>query len=219
MPDGKIEVHHEANVTVVSNPLVTNSLSTMRRVHTTDAEFRRALAVVAPHLYAAALTDVRMKTMAWDTPVVKGYPMQMINDQVLLVPVLRAGDGLLAPIHELIPEVSVGHIGLVRDPVTHMPSCYLNKLPRDTKNRFVIVLDPMVATGNSACDALDKVKEAGATRIRLMCLLTVPEGINRVYEKHPDVPIITAAIDSHLNEHMYIVPGLGDAGDRIFGTH
>jgi uracil phosphoribosyltransferase len=208
----------DQHLTIVNHPLVQHKLTLMRDVETSTNSFRRLLREIS-HLLAyeatrnMAMTTRRIETplMAMDAPVIDGKKLALIS-------ILRAGNGLLDGVLELIPAARVGFIGLFRDHDTLQPVQYYYKVPGELDQRLVIALDPMLATGNSSVKAIDLLKESGAKEIRFMCLLAAPEGIARMKEAHPDVPIITAAVDEKLNELGYIVPGLGDAGDRMFGT-
>ena len=162
--------------------------------------------------------DLPLEDMEIETPLCKMTGKVISGKKLAVVPILRAGLGMVDGLLELVPVAKVGHIGLYRDPETHLPIEYYCKLPMDISERIVIVVDPMLATGGSACDALTKLKERGCTHLRLMCLVAAPEGVAAVQKAHPDVDIYVAAVDEKLNEHAYIVPGLGDAGDRLFGT-
>ena len=162
--------------------------------------------------------DLPTEEIAIETPLCKMQARVISGKKLAIVPILRAGLGMVDGLLSLIPVAKVGHIGLYRDPETHLPVEYYCKLPPDIDERIVILVDPMLATGGSAVDALTMLKARGCKQIRFMCLVSAPEGVKKVQEAHPDVPIYTAALDDHLNEHAYIVPGLGDAGDRIFGT-
>ncbi|WP_373354443.1 uracil phosphoribosyltransferase [Pseudoroseicyclus sp. CXY001] len=205
-------------VTLVDHPLVQHKLSLMRNKETSTNSFRRLLREIS-HLLAYEITrDLPMTTERIETPLQPMDAPMIEGKKLALVSILRAGNGLLDGILELIPAARVGFVGLYRDPETLEPVQYYSKLPGSLDERLTIVVDPMLATGNSSAAAIDLVKAAGASNIRFMCLLAAPEGIARMRQAHPDVPIVTAAIDSHLNDHGYIVPGLGDAGDRMFGT-
>ena len=162
--------------------------------------------------------DIPLEDVEIETPICPMTAKKVSGRKLAIVPILRAGMGMVEGLHELVPVAKVGHIGLYRNEETHKPVVYYCKLPEDIQERMVIVTDPMLATGGSACDALSMLKERGCTSIRLMCLVGAPEGISKVQAEHPDVDIYLAAVDDHLNENAYIVPGLGDAGDRIFGT-
>jgi uracil phosphoribosyltransferase len=206
------------HLTVVNHPLVTHKLSIMRRVDTSTSKFRQLLREISMLLAYEVTRDLPMTTeriqtplCEWDAPVLEGRKLALIS-------ILRAGNGLLDGILELIPAARVGFVGLYRDPETLKPVQYYCKLPAELEDRWTIVVDPMLATGNSSVAAIDLLKEAGAQNIIFLCLLAAPEGVARMKEAHPDVRIVTAALDDHLNDHGYIVPGLGDAGDRMFGT-
>jgi uracil phosphoribosyltransferase len=209
---------HPNAAVVVDHPLITHKLSFMRDKTTPSAMFRTLLREISLLLGYEALRDLQMEVRNIETPVGPMQAQFLRGKKLVFVPVLRAGMGLLDGFLDLVPSARVGHIGLYREPETLNAVEYYCKLPDDIANRLTIVLDPMLATGNSANAALSRVKDEGAKDIRLVCLLAAPEGIKAVNAAHPDVTIFTAAIDSHLNEHGYIVPGLGDAGDRMYGT-
>ncbi len=206
------------NVTVVEHPLVRHKLALMRRKQTRTAEFRLLLREISLLLGYEVTRDLPLTTIEIETPLTKMTAPQIEGKKMVLVSILRAGNGLLEGMLDLIPSARVGHIGLYRDPETLVAVEYYFKVPRDLSDRLVIVVDPMLATGNSAVAAVDRLKEEGATNIKFVCLLAAPEGIRAFGEAHPDVHVYTAAIDDHLNEHGYIVPGLGDAGDHLYGT-
>ncbi len=204
--------------TIVNHPLVQHKLSLMRRVETSTSEFRQLLREIS-HLLAYEITrELPMTTRTIETPMQAMEAPVIEGKKLALVSILRAGNGLLDGILELIPSARVGFVGLYRDHDTLKPVKYYFKVPAAMEDRLTIVVDPMLATGNSSAAAIDMLKEAGAKNLRFMCLLAAPEGVARMKEAHPDVPIVTAAVDSHLNDLGYIVPGLGDAGDRMFGT-
>jgi uracil phosphoribosyltransferase len=206
------------HLTVVTHPLVQHKLSLMRERDTSTASFRRLLREIS-HLLAYEVTrELPMTFTEIETPLAKMQAPTIEGKKLALVSILRAGNGLLDGILDLIPAARVGFVGLYRDHATLQPVQYYCKLPDRLDERISIVLDPMLATGNSSAAAVDLLKNAGAKEIRFLCLLAAPEGVRRMKEAHPDVPIVTAAVDSHLNELGYIVPGLGDAGDRMFGT-
>jgi uracil phosphoribosyltransferase len=206
------------HLTVVTHPLVQHKLSLMRERDTSTASFRRLLREIS-HLLAYEVTrELPMTFTEIETPLAKMQAPTIEGKKLALVSILRAGNGLLDGILDLIPAARVGFVGLYRDHATLQPVQYYCKLPDRLDERISIVLDPMLATGNSSAAAVDLLKDAGAKEIRFLCLLAAPEGVRRMKEAHPDVPIVTAAVDSHLNELGYIVPGLGDAGDRMFGT-
>jgi uracil phosphoribosyltransferase len=206
------------HLTVVSHPLVQHKLSIMRDRETSTAGFRRLLREISLLLAYEVTRDLEMTTTRIETPLEPMDAPTLDGKKLALISILRAGNGLLDGILELIPAARVGFVGLYRDPATLQPVQYYCKLPDHLEERISIVVDPMLATGNSSAAAVSLLKAAGAKNIRFLCLLAAPEGIARMQEAHPDVPIVTAAVDSHLNDHGYIVPGLGDAGDRMFGT-
>lgn len=205
-------------LTVVTHPLVQHKLSIMRDKDTSTSKFRQLLREISMLLAYEVTRDLPMTTVTIDTPLCPMDAPMLEGRKLALVSILRAGNGLLDGILELIPAARVGFVGLYRDPETLQPVEYYCKLPPDLDQRWTIVVDPMLATGNSSAAAVDLLKKAGAKNILFMCLLAAPEGVQRMQEAHPDVRIVTAALDSHLNDHGYIVPGLGDAGDRMFGT-
>jgi uracil phosphoribosyltransferase len=206
------------HLTVVSHPLVQHKLSIMRDKETSTAGFRRLLREISLLLAYEVTRDLDMTTTRIETPLEPMDAPTLDGKKLALISILRAGNGLLDGILELIPAARVGFVGLYRDPATLQPVQYYCKLPDHLEERISIVVDPMLATGNSSAAAVSLLKAAGAKNIRFLCLRAAPEGIARMQEAHPDVPIVTAAVDSHLNDHGYIVPGLGDAGDRMFGT-
>ena len=206
------------NVTVVDHPLVQHKLSLMRSVDTPSAQFRQLLREISHLLGFDALRDLELTTKTIRTPMTEMEAPVLKGKKLVFVSILRAGNGLLDGLLDLVPSARVGHIGLYRDPETLQAVEYYLKLPEDIGQRKVVAVDPMLATANSAIAAVQRLKEAGASDITFVCLLAAPEGIEAFGDAHPDVPIFTAAIDSHLNEHGYIVPGLGDAGDRLYGT-
>ena len=206
------------HLTVVDHPLVQHKLTLMRDKECSTKSFRQLLREIS-HLLAYEVTrNLPMTTMRVETPLEPMDAPTIQGKKLALVSILRAGNGLLDGILELIPNARVGFVGLYRDPETLLPVQYYYKVPEQIDERLTIVVDPMLATGNSSAAAVDLLKEGGARNIRFLCLLAAPEGVARMKEAHPDVPIVTAALDSHLNDHAYIVPGLGDAGDRMFGT-
>ena len=206
------------NVTVVDHPLVQHKLALMRRKETCTADFRQLLREISLLLGYEVTRDLPLTTVEVETPITKMIAPRLKGKKMALISVLRAGNGLLEGMLDLIPSARVGHVGLYRDPETLVAVEYYFKVPGDLGNRLVIVVDPMLATGNSAVAAVSRIKEAGAANIKFVCLLAAPEGIEAFGKAHPDVHIYTAAIDDHLNDHGYIVPGLGDAGDRLYGT-
>ncbi len=206
------------NVTVVDHPLVQHKLALMRRKETRTAEFRQLLREISLLLGYEVTRDLPLTTVEIETPLTKMTAPRLEGKKMVLISILRAGNGLLEGMLDLIPPARVGHVGLYRDPESLVAVEYYFKVPRDLSDRLVIAVDPMLATGNSAIAAIDRIKEEGAANIKFVCLLAAPEGILAFGEAHPDVHIYTAAIDERLNDHGYIVPGLGDAGDRIYGT-
>jgi uracil phosphoribosyltransferase len=206
------------HLTVVSHPLVQHKLTLMREKDTSTASFRKLLREISLLLAYEVTRELPMTTTRIETPLEAMDAPMIEGKKLALVSILRAGNGLLDGILELVPAARVGFVGLYRDPETLQPVQYYCKLPEHMEDRIAIVVDPMLATGNSSAAAVALLKQAGARQIRFLCLLAAPEGIARMKEAHPDVPIVTAAVDSHLNDHGYIVPGLGDAGDRMFGT-
>ena len=205
-------------VTVVDHPLVQHKLTLMRDKTRTTKGFRQLLHEIGMLLCYEVTRDLPLESVDIETPLTAMQAPQLAGKKLVLAPILRAGVGFLDGMLNLVPSARVAHIGLYREPDTLQAVEYYFKAPSDLADRMVLVLDPMLATANSAVAAIDRLKERGAKDLRFVCLLAAPEGIERFRGVHPDVPIWTAAIDSHLNDHGYIVPGLGDAGDRMFGT-
>lgn len=203
---------------VIDHPLIAHKLTYMRRKETGSKDFRELLDEIAMLMGYEVTRDLPLEDVEIETPLQKMTGKVISGKKLAIVPILRAGLGMVDGLLELVPVAKVGHIGLYRDPETHLPIEYYCKLPMDISERIVIVVDPMLATGGSASDALTKLKERGCTNLRLMCLVAAPEGVAAVQNAHPDVDIYVAAVDEKLNEHAYILPGLGDAGDRLFGT-
>lgn len=216
--DVEMALPESAPVTVVDHPLVQHKLTLMRRKEASTGEFRQLLHELGMLLGYEAMRDLPLTTIQITTPMSGMKAPILAGKKLCFVPILRAGNGLLDAMLELVPSARVGQIGLFRDEKTLQPQKYFMKVPRGLDKRITIVLDPMLATGNSAVAAVEMIKEAGARDIRLVCVLAAPEGISTFCKAHPDVPLILAAIDERLNEIGYIVPGLGDAGDRLFGT-
>jgi uracil phosphoribosyltransferase len=206
------------NVTVVSHPLVQHKLTVMRKRETTTVKFRQLSREVATLLAYEVTRDLPLTTTPIETPVAEMVAPTLAGKKLCFVSILRAGDGLLQGMLDLVPSARVGHIGIYREPETLTAIEYYYKVPDDLQERLVVVVDPMLATGNSAVAAVSRLKEDGAQQIKFVCLLAAPEGIAHFRDAHPDVPVFTAAIDLRLNDHGYIVPGLGDAGDRLYGT-
>ena len=202
----------------IAHPLVQHKLSLMRDARTGSGAFRRLLAEIGALLAFEVTRDLPLTTQRIETPLTAMDAPVLAGKKLCLISILRAGNGLLDGFLHVIPSARVGHVGLYRDPATLAAVEYYCRLPVDIGERLGIVLDPMLATGHSAIAALDRIKQRGARQLRFVSLVAAPEGIASLQQAHPDVPIYTAAIDSHLNDHGYIVPGLGDAGDRLFGT-
>ena len=206
------------NLTIINHPLVQHKLTLMRKKETPSSSFRQLLWEISMLLAYEITRDLPLQEVSVETPVCRTRAPLLSGKKLALVSIMRAGNGLLDGILELIPAARVGFVGMYRDEETLEPVEYYCKVPDQLEDRLVIAVDPMLATGNSSVAAIDRLKEAGAKELRLLCLLAAPEGVARVGEAHPEVPIFTAALDDHLNEQGYIVPGLGDAGDRMFGT-
>ena len=208
----------DLKVNVIDHPLIQHKLTLMRCKETGTKDFRELLEEIAMLMAYEITRDFPLKEIDIETPVAKCKAKVLAGKKVGVVPILRAGLGMLNGVVNMIPAARVGHVGMYRDPKTLKPVEYYCKLPGDVEERTLIVVDPMLATGGSSAAALDLLKQKGAKSMILMCLVAAPEGIRLVNEAHPDVPVYVAAIDDHLNDKGYIVPGLGDAGDRIFGT-
>lgn len=206
-----------AKITIMDHPLIQHKITILRKKETTVKEFRFLANEIALLMGYEATRDLPLKEIEVETPIAKTMGKE-VEKQVAVVPILRAGLGMVDAILSLIPSAKVGHIGLYRDPETHIPVEYYCKLPTEIDKRTVIVVDPMLATGGSAIAAIDFIKQRGAKKIKFMCLIAAPEGVKALSDAHPDVDIYIGAQDERLNEKCYIVPGLGDAGDRLFGT-
>lgn len=206
------------HVTVVDHPLVQHKLTLMRKRETAVVQFRQLAREVALLLAYEVTRDLAVTTTPITTPLAEMIAPTLAGKKLCLVSILRAGDGLLQGMLDLVPSARVGHVGIYRDPETLVAVEYYYKVPEDLQERQVIVVDPMLATGNSAIAAVSKLKQDDAQQIKFVCLLAAPEGVEQLRSAHPDVPIYTAAIDQRLNDHGYIMPGLGDAGDRLYGT-
>jgi len=206
------------NVTIVGHPLVQHKLTLMRQKRMPSADFRRLQREVGTLLAYEVTRDLPIEYRRIDTPLATMNAPVLSGKKLCLVSILRAGNGILDGVLDLVPEASVGHVGLYRDPATLVAVEYYFKVPEDMSERLAIVIDSMLATGNSAIAAVQRVKDSGAPEIKLVCLLAAPEGLAAFTEAHPDVQVIIAAIDERLDEHGYIVPGIGDAGDRLYGT-
>ena len=207
-----------ANVHVLDHPLIQHKLSIMRNKHTGTNQFRELVGEIAALMCYEATRNLPTKEVEVETPVAPAKVKILAGKKLAIIPILRAGLGMVDSMVSLIPSAKIGHIGLYRDPVTHLPVEYYCKLPEDIDKRVVFVVDPMLATGGSAIAAIDFLKKRGCKNIIMMNIIGCPEGVAAVQEAHPDVELYLAAVDEKLNEHKYIVPGLGDAGDRIFGT-
>lgn len=206
------------NVVVIDHPLVQHKLTIMRKQETSTASFRRLLREISTLLCYEVTRDLELETVRIQTPLCEMDAPEIAGKKLVFASVLRAGNGLLEGMLDLVPSARVAHVGLYRDPKTLVAIEYYFKAPDDLSDRLTVVVDPMLATANSAIAAVERLKERGAKNLRFLCLLAAPEGIERFTGAHPDVPVYTAAIDDHLNEKGYIVPGLGDAGDRMYGT-
>lgn len=206
------------NLTIVGHPLVQHKVTLLRDKNTATRDFKALVNEIATLMAYEATKDLLLEPVEVETPLEKTTGVRVAGKKLALVPILRAGLGMVDGIIELIPNARVGHIGLYRDHATLEPVHYYFKIPGDEEDRLFLLLDPMLATGGSAVQAVTTLKQVGARRVRFLCLVAAPEGVRRMLEAHPDVPIYTAALDRELNEHGYILPGLGDAGDRLFGT-
>ncbi|ADC90998.1 uracil phosphoribosyltransferase [Mageeibacillus indolicus] len=205
-------------VFVFDHPLIQHKISLMRDKNTSTKEFRELVSEVAMLMAYEVTRDLPLKEVKVETPIGMATTKVLAGKKMALVPILRAGLGMVEGMLQLVPSAKVGHIGLYRDPATLQPVEYYFKMPEDITERDVILLDPMLATGGSASAALSFLKQRGITNIRFVCLIAAPEGVERLHKEHPDIPIFCAALDKGLNDHAYIIPGLGDAGDRLFGT-
>jgi uracil phosphoribosyltransferase len=205
-------------LTILDHPLVAHKLTLMREQSTETSKFRNLLREISLLLAYEILADLELEPVKIETPMeaMTGYKLE--GKKLCFVSILRAGNGLLEGMLDLVPSARVGHVGLYRDPETLQPVDYYFKMPERIEERLCVVVDPMLATGNSAISAVEKIKKAGARKIKFACLVAAPEGVEAFSNAHPDVPVFTAALDRQINDHGYIMPGLGDAGDRIYGT-
>lgn len=203
---------------VISHPLIEHKMTIIRKKDTSSMEFRQLVNEIATLMGYEVTRDLEMEEIEIETPITKTTGRVISGKKIGIVPILRAGLGMVEGLLTIIPAARVGHVGMYRDPETLKPVTYYSKFPSDVSSRLMIIVDPMLATGGSLIEAIDELKRHGATNIRAINLLAAPEGIKAVEEAHPDVEIYVAAIDEKLNDHGYIVPGLGDAGDRLFGT-
>ncbi len=208
----------DKNVFIMDHPLIQHKLSILRDKNTGSKQFRELVSEIAMLMCYDSTRDLPLMDCEIETPMTKMTAKVLEGRKLAFVPILRAGLGMVDGVLSLIPAAKVGHIGMYRDPDTHEPVDYYCKLPSDLNERDVFVLDPMLATGGSAIDAVAKVKEYNPRHVKFMCLIAAPEGLEAFTKAHPDVPVYCAGLDDHLNDHCYIIPGLGDAGDRIFGT-
>ncbi len=207
-----------SKVTIMDHPLIQHKIGIIRETTTGTKEFREMIAEIAMLECFESTRDLHLEDVEIETPITGTTVKRLAGKKLAIVPILRAGLGMVPGIEALIPSAKVGHIGMYRDPETLKPVEYYCKLPADIEERDVFVVDPMLATGGSAIDAIEQLKKHGCKKMRFLCIIAAPEGLKALEEAHPDVDIIVGALDEHLNDHGYIVPGLGDAGDRIFGT-
>lgn len=206
------------NVTVLDNHLIVHKLSILRDKNTGTKEFRELVKELSIFLCYEAMHDAKLDKVTIETPITKMRTYKLNEDNYAFLPILRAGTGMLEGLISVVPNAKIGHIGMYRDEKTYKPVNYFLKTPDNIGNREVLILDPMLATGGSAIDTIKFLKDKGVKRIKFLCIIAAPEGIEAINKKYPDIRIFTAAIDKRLNKNKYIVPGLGDAGDRIFGT-
>ncbi len=207
-----------ANVKIMDHPLIQHKIGIIRRKETGSKDFRELVGEIARLMTYEATRDLQLVDVTIETPICETIAKELKGKKLAIVPILRAGLGMVDGMLSMIPAAKVGHIGLYRDPVTVKPVEYYCKLPEDCSERDVFVVDPMLATGGSAIAAISMLKEKGVKNIRFLCIIAAPEGLEAMKQAHPDITIYIGALDDHLNDHSYIVPGLGDAGDRIFGT-
>lgn len=207
-----------AKTMVMEHPLIQHKIGIIRRKETSSKEFRELVSEVAMFMAYEATRNLKLVDVDIETPITKTTVKELAGKKMAVVPILRAGLGMVEGMLTMVPAAKIGHIGLYRDPETYEPVEYYCKLPADCDEREVFVVDPMLATGGSSVAAIQMLKEKGVKHIRFMCIIAAPEGVERMQKKHPDVDIYIGALDEKLNEHKYIIPGLGDAGDRIFGT-
>ena len=206
------------NIIELDHPLIEHKLAILRDKKTGTKEFRELIGEIATLLCYEAMRDVKLKSCEIETPITKMKTHKFDENDYAFIPILRAGLGMLDGVKNVIPNAKIGHIGMYRDEETFEPVNYFFKVPKDIEKKTIFLLDPMLATGGSAIDAIDLLKEKGVKKIKFLCIIAAPEGIENITKKHPDVKIYCGKIDDHLNKDAYIVPGLGDAGDRIYGT-
>jgi uracil phosphoribosyltransferase len=211
-------IQNDSMVTVIDHPLITHKLTQIRCKSTGTKEFRSIVNEIGGLMVYEITRDLELEEVEIETPIAPIIAKQLAGEKLVICPILRAGLGMVDGILQMIPSARVGHIGLYRDEKTLLPVEYFAKFPNKIEERLVVIVDPMLATGGSAIAAIDLVKKRGALNVKFVCLVAAPEGVKAIRVAHPDVPIYIAALDEKLNEHGYIVPGLGDAGDRIFGT-
>lgn len=210
--------NNEENITIFNHPLIQHKISLLRDKNTGTNEFRKLVEEIAMLEGFEALNDLPMENVEVETPITKCQTPVITGRKLAVIPILRAGLGMVNGILALVPSAKVGHIGMYRDEKTFEPHAYYCKLPKPIEERVIVVTDPMLATGGSAIDAVTKIKEHGGVNIKFMCIIAAPEGLEKLHKVHPDIHIYVGHLDECLNENAYIVPGLGDAGDRIFGT-
>mgnify|MGYP002714411852 FL=1 len=208
----------QENVKVLDHPVIKHKISILRDINTGSTEFRSIIKEISIILAYEATKDLELEEFELETPVATTTGYRISGKKLGIVPILRAGLGMVDGVLEVLPAAKIGHIGMYRDEETLQPVEYYSKLPNDVENRDIMVVDPMLATGGSACDAIGRLKEKGCKDIKLLSIIAAPEGVKKLHEEHPDVEIFIAQLDEGLNENSYIVPGLGDAGDRLFGT-
>lgn len=213
-----MDLYHENNVTIFTHPLIQHKISFLRDISTGTNEFRKLVGEIAMLEAFQALADLPLEDVEVETPIEKCMTPMIAGRKLAIVPILRAGLGMVEGVLALVPTAKIGHIGMYRDEETHEPHEYYCKLPNPIEERLIIVTDPMLATGGSAVDAIRQIKMHGGQKIKFMCIIAAPEGVERLHKAHPDVQIYIGHLDRELNEDAYICPGLGDAGDRIFGT-
>ena len=207
-----------SKVMIMDHPLIQHKIGIIRRKETSSKEFRELVSEIAMFMAYEATRDLKLTDIEIETPLQKTVVKELAGKKLAVVPILRAGLGMVSGILALVPTAKVGHIGMYRDEETHEPHEYYCKLPSPIEERLIIVTDPMLATGGSAVDAIDQIKKHGGKKIKFMCIIAAPEGLEKLHKAHPDVQIYVGHLDRQLNENAYICPGLGDAGDRIFGT-
>ena len=213
-----MEEKNMSKVQIMEHPLIQHKVGIIRRKEVGSKDFREIISEIAMYMCYEATRDLKLQDVEIETPICKMVGKELSGKKLAVVPILRAGLGMVDGMLSMIPAAKVGHIGLYRDPETYEPVEYYCKLPADCDEREVFVVDPMLATGGSSVAAIQMLKEKGVKHIRFMCIIAAPEGVERMQKEHPDVDIYIGALDEKLNEHKYIIPGLGDAGDRIFGT-